>query len=47
MPVWQNNREWNSHIIVGECEICKEERDVSEEEMREIYECDMKEFGTL
>ena len=32
--------------IVGECEICKEERDVLEEEMREIGECDMEEFGT-
>ena len=32
--------------IVGECEVCKEERDVFEE-MREIYECDMGEFGTL
>ena len=33
--------------IVGECEIYKEERDVLEEEMREIDECDMEEFGTL
>ena len=33
--------------IVGECEIYKEERDVLQEEMREIDECDMEEFGTL
>ena len=33
--------------IVGECEIYKEERDVLEEEMREIDECDMEEFDTL
>ena len=33
--------------IVGDCEIIKEERDVPEEEMREIGECDMEEFGTL
>ena len=32
--------------IVGECELYKEERDVSKE-MREIDECDMEEFGTL
>ena len=33
--------------IVGECEINKEERDVLEEEMREIDECDMAKFDTL
>ena len=32
--------------IVGECEICKEERDVLEE-MRKINECDVEKFGTL
>ena len=32
--------------IVGECEIHKEERDVSEE-MRKLEECDMGEFGRL
>ena len=31
---------------MGECEIYKEERDVSEE-MRKIDECDMEKFGTL
>ena len=33
--------------IVGECEVRKEERDVLEEEMGEIDECDMEEFDTL
>ena len=33
--------------IVGECEMYKEERDVLEEETREIDECDMEEFHTL
>ena len=33
--------------IVGECERYKEERDVLEEEMRKIDECDMEQFGTL
>ena len=33
--------------IVGECEIYKEERDVLEEEMREIDECDLEELDTL
>ena len=32
---------------VGECEICKEERDVFEEEMRKLDEYDMAEFGRL
>ena len=32
--------------IVGECEIYKEERDVLEEEMRKIDECDTEKFGT-
>ena len=31
--------------LVGECEICKEERDLLE--MRKIDECDMEKFGTL
>ena len=38
--------EGRSHIA-GECEIYKEERDVLEEERREINECDMEEFDTL
>ena len=33
--------------IVGECEICKEERDALEEEMRKLDECDVEEFGRL
>ena len=33
--------------IVGEREMYKEERDVSEEEMRRIDECDMEDFDTL
>ena len=33
--------------IVGECEMYKEQRDVLEEEMREIDECDVEDFGTL
>ena len=33
--------------IVGECEVYKEERDVLEEDTREIDECDMEEFDTL
>ena len=33
--------------IVGGCEIYKEERDVLEEEMRKIDECDTEKFGTL
>ena len=33
------------HHIVGECETCKEERDVLE--MRKIDECGMEKFGTL
>ena len=32
--------------VVGECEICKEERDVLEK-MRNLDECDMEEFGRL
>ena len=31
----------------GECEIYKEERDVLEEEIRKLDECDMEEFGRL
>ena len=33
--------------IVGDCEMCLEERDLLEEVMREIDECDMEEFGRL
>ena len=33
--------------IVGQCEMCKEERDVLEEERRTIDECDMEKFITL
>ena len=33
--------------MVGECEMYKEERNVLGEEMREIDQCDMEEFGTL
>ena len=36
----------NRTHIVGECEMYKEDWDVSEEEMREIDKCDMEEFGT-
>ena len=32
---------------VGECEICKEERDALEEEMRKLDKRDMEEFGSL
>ena len=32
---------------MGECETCKEERDVLEGEMRKIDECDMGKFSTL
>ena len=34
-------------VVVGECEMHKEERYVLEEEMRKIEECDVEEFGTL
>ena len=33
--------------IVGECEIHEKERDVLEEDMKKIDECDMEKFGTL
>ena len=33
--------------IVGECEICKEERDAVEEGMRKLDVCDMEEFCRL
>ena len=33
--------------IVGKCEIYKEERDVLEEEICKLNECDMEEFGRL
>ena len=33
--------------IVGECKICKEERDALEEEMRKLDVCDMEELGGL
>ena len=39
-------QESRSHTV-GECEIHKEERDVLEEMMRGVDECDMEEFGTL
>ena len=32
--------------IVGECEICKEERNVLEAGMRYVDECSMEKFGT-
>ena len=38
--------ESRSHIV-GECEMYKEERNVLEEETREIDECDMEKFGAL
>ena len=34
-------KESKTHIV-GECEMCKEERDVSEEEMKQIDECDIE-----
>ena len=37
--------ESGTHIV--EYEICKEERDALEEEMRKLDECDMEEFGRL
>ena len=30
--------------LVGGCGMCKKERDVLQEEMREVDECDMEEF---
>ena len=33
--------------MIGKYEMCKEERDVLEEEMRKIDVCDMEEFGRL
>ena len=33
--------------MVGECDIQKEKRDVLEEEMRKLDECDMEEVGRL
>ena len=33
--------------IIGECEMCKEERDVLVEEMNKLDVCDMSEFGRL
>ena len=33
--------------IVGDYEICKEERDVLDKGMREMDECDMEGFDTL
>ena len=32
---------------VGECEICMEEPDLIEGDMRNIDECDMEKFGTI
>ena len=37
----------STHTIIGECELCKEARDVLEEEMIEIDECDMGGYGAL
>ena len=37
----------NRTHIVGECEMYKEERDVVEEKMGGIEECDVEELGTL
>ena len=37
-------KESRTHTV-GECGIYKEERDASEEEMRELDVCDMEEFG--
>ena len=34
-------------VVVGECDIYKEERDVLEGDMRKIDECDMENFVTL
>ena len=31
--------------MVGECEVCREKRDVMEDEMRKIVECDMVKFS--
>ena len=45
MTLWQNCRVERTYIV-GECEICKEERDVLEE-IRKIGECGMDKFGTL
>ena len=39
-------KESRTHLV-GECGAYKEERDVLEEEMRNIEECDMEKFGTL
>ena len=38
--------ESRNHIL-GECETCNKERDVLEEELRELNECDMEGFDTL
>ena len=34
-------------VVVGECDIYKEERDVLEKDMRKIDQCGMEKFGTL
>ena len=46
MPPFGKAIESRIHIV-GEYEMYKEERDVLEEEMRKIDECDMDEFDTL
>ena len=33
--------------MVGECEACRDKRDVMEDEMRKIGECDMVKFSAL
>ena len=33
--------------IVGECEVYKEQRDMLDEEIWKVDECDMEEFGRL
>ena len=33
--------------MVRECEVCREKRDVMEDEMRKIVECDMVKFSAL
>ena len=45
MPVWHNTTAESRTPIVGKCEICKEEWDVLEEELRKLDERDMEEFG--
>ena len=46
MSLWGEAVERRTHIL-GECEMCKEERDVLEEEVRAMGKCDMEELCTL